>query len=102
MIMALEHLMALDDFGDYETTGKPQPHPVEYDLSGADVRVRLRDMSPCCLETVAGATENLAVLARDLFAKAEDTLDEARKAAVGSQQLVEVAKAYLELAEATA
>lgn len=85
-------IMALDDLGDY----KPQPHPVEYDLGAVPITTpqemvdqsyaarffrELDDMPPCCLETLGKATENLAVLERDLIRKAAETLDEARAAA---------------------
>lgn len=62
----------------------------------------LRPLAPCCLETLGNATENLAVLSAGLFEKAESTLDQAREAARDSTDLVDVAKAYLELAEAMA
>lgn len=115
-------IMALDDLGDY----KPQPHPVEYDLGAVPITTpqemvdqsyaarpfrELDDMPPCCLEALGNATENLAVLARDLFAKAEATLDEAKNVAMANHEpsslskasvLLTIAKAYLELAEATA
>jgi hypothetical protein len=64
---------------------------------------RLADKPECCLESVAAATESLALLERDLFRKAVETLDEARDVASKRSDaglLLQVANSYRDLAQA--
>jgi hypothetical protein len=67
------------------------------------------DATPaCCLEALGNATESLALLERDLFRKADETLDEARVAAHApggdslgrAGVLTGIANAYRHLAQA--
>jgi hypothetical protein len=94
--------MALE--GDYETAGVD---PVEQMRASIDFFRTGVSLNPCCEKAVATATDNLAILANDLFRKAEAALDKAvaqvteKQDAGGAEALTKVAETYLILAEAT-
>lgn len=63
----------------------------------------LDEIPVCCLAAMGSATESLALLERDLFRKAAETIDEARRIAANRgdvDQLIQVANAYRDLAGA--
>jgi hypothetical protein len=93
--------MALE--GNYGTDAKNEETTAPLDMFGDPFHV----LKPCCEEAVGTATENLAILAKGLFEKAEGALDLAVVQATsgdanGAFALARAAEMYLVLAEATA